>query len=126
MSKDQEKTECVCKCHSLKKMSGEFNESCCTNCFLSPTQEPEEWEKEFDEKFVCKTCPDTTLHFDGADKVEKVKSFISQEKQKTREEINEKWLELNLQNDNKENWDKELTKFSLYMQSLSLTNLKEE
>ena len=33
-------------------------------------------------------------------------------------EINTKWLSLDLSNNNKENWDKELTKFGLYMQNL--------
>lgn len=32
--------------------------------------------------------------------------------------IVDRWLELNLRNDNKENWDKELTKFGLFMQGL--------
>ena len=40
--------------------------------------------------------------------------------------INNKWLSLNLRNDNKENWSKELTSFGLFMQNLAVRTPSQE
>ena len=50
---------------------------------------------------------------------DKLNDLLQLAEQKAREEIDKEWLSLNLRNDNKENWDSELTKFGLYMQGLS-------
>ena len=47
-----------------------------------------------------------------------VDTFLSQSHQQGRMETVNKWLSLNLTNDNKENWDSELTKFGLYIQQI--------
>jgi|SRR3990167_9660723 len=45
-------------------------------------------------------------------------SMILGVKKMASDEIKKKWLSLNLRNDNRENWSKELTNFSLYLQNL--------
>ena len=42
------------------------------------------------------------------------------EEEITLKKIKDEWLSLNLRNDNKKNWGKELNKFGLYIQSLEL------
>lgn len=48
-----------------------------------------------------------------------IEKYRSQQLTQERERINKMWLSLNLRNDNKENWSKELDKYGVFMQSLN-------
>lgn len=48
-----------------------------------------------------------------------VKDFLTQSNLRVIEKVNKEWMSLNLRNDNKENWGKELSKFGVFMQGLS-------
>lgn len=48
-----------------------------------------------------------------------VSDFLTQSNLRVLEKVNKEWMSLNLRNDNKENWDKELAKFGVFMQGLS-------
>jgi len=50
--------------------------------------------------------------------IQYIKWFIKKEIDNERLQINKKWLSLDLSNDNKENWSRELDKFGVYMQGL--------
>ena len=61
---------------------------------------------------------------------EVIKDFIHSKLQEAenriKKEINKEWLSVDLSYSNKENWDKELTKFGLYMQKINSLQTNKE
>lgn len=58
--------------------------------------------------------------------IEYIKSLLALREQEAYEKVNDKWLSLNLRNDNKENWSSELDKFGVFMQLLAKMSLSPE
>lgn len=53
-------------------------------------------------------------------------SKLQEAENRTKKEINKEWLGIDLSYNNKENWDKELTKFGLYMQKVNSLQTNKE